>query len=157
MYMKSLFRLYWIITVIIKRQDWFWNVILFYYLNKDIIELSTRCYSVFVVNQLSLFWKHESRLTQSPCCVSVNPLPLTFEYLNQSLWNFVCISWHLSPSQWHTYKSLPSVCVYVCVSLLPLLGKGSIKCISPFIARYWLSKHVPAATNTCNNRRIVGQ
>jgi hypothetical protein len=26
----------------------------------------------------------------------------TFEFLNQSLLNLVCISWHLSPSQWHT-------------------------------------------------------
>jgi hypothetical protein len=54
-------------------------------------------------------------------------------------------------------KSLPSVSVSVCVSLLSLLGKGSVKYIPHFIARQRLGKHVPAATNTRNNRRIVGR
>jgi hypothetical protein len=44
--------------------------------------------------------------------------------------------------------------VSVCVSLLSLLGKGSVKCISPFIARQRLGKHVPAATNTRDSRRL---
>jgi hypothetical protein len=35
-------------------------------------------------------------------CVFVYPPMLTFECLNQSLWNLICISWHLSPSQQHT-------------------------------------------------------
>jgi hypothetical protein len=43
----------------------------------------------------------------------------------------------------------------VCVSLLSLLGKGSVKCIPPFIARQRLGKQVPAAKNTSNNRRNV--
>jgi hypothetical protein len=30
-------------------------------------------------------------------------------------------------------------------------------CISPIVARQRLGKHVPAATNTRNNRRIVGR
>jgi hypothetical protein len=34
--------------------------------------------------------------------VSVPPSPLTFEWRNQSLWNLVCVSWHLSPSQRRT-------------------------------------------------------
>jgi hypothetical protein len=34
-----------------------------------------------------------------------------------------------------------------------LLGNVWLKCISPFIIKKRLSKHVPAATNTCNNRR----
>jgi hypothetical protein len=29
-------------------------------------------------------------------------------------------------------------------------------CIVPVVARQWLSKHIPAATNTHNNRSIVG-
>jgi hypothetical protein len=45
--------------------------------------------------------------------------------------------------------------VFVCVSLLSLLGNGSVKCIPPFIARQRLCKHVPATTNTRNNKRIV--
>jgi hypothetical protein len=47
--------------------------------------------------------------------------------------------------------------VSICVSLLSLLGKVSVKCIPPFIARQRLSKHVPTATNMRNNRRIVGR
>jgi hypothetical protein len=55
------------------------------------------------------------------------------------------------------HKSLPSVCVSVCVSLLSLLGKCSVKCILPSVARGWLNKRVPAATNTHKNRRNVGR
>jgi hypothetical protein len=54
------------------------------------------------------------------------------------------------------HKSLPLVSVSLCVLLLLLLGKGLVKCIPPFVARQWLSKHVPTATNTRNNRRTVG-
>jgi hypothetical protein len=53
------------------------------------------------------------------------------------------------------HKFLPAVCVSVCVYLLWLLGKGSVKCIHPFFARQRLGKHVPASVNTLNNRRIV--
>jgi hypothetical protein len=35
-------------------------------------------------------------------CVSVYPSPINFECLNQSLWNVVRTSWHLSPSQHRT-------------------------------------------------------
>jgi hypothetical protein len=31
----------------------------------------------------------------------------------------------------------------------------TVKCIPPFIARQWLSKHIPMTMNTCNNNRIV--
>jgi hypothetical protein len=54
------------------------------------------------------------------------------------------------------HKSLPSVCASVCVSILLLQSNGSVKCIPPFGARQRLGKHVSAATNTPNNRRIVG-
>jgi hypothetical protein len=54
------------------------------------------------------------------------------------------------------YKSLPSVCVSVCVSLLSLQGNIPLKFIPPFGARQRLGKHFPAATNT-RNRRIVGR
>jgi hypothetical protein len=53
------------------------------------------------------------------------------------------------------HKFLPSVCVSVCVSLLSLLRKGSVKCISPFIARKRLGKNVLAATNTHNKGMTV--
>jgi hypothetical protein len=55
------------------------------------------------------------------------------------------------------HKSLLSVCVSVCGSLLSLLGKGLVKCFSPVIARQRPGKHVPAATNTRNNKRIAGR
>jgi hypothetical protein len=90
-------------------------------------------------------------------CVSMNPpSPLTFECLNQSLWNVICISWHLSPFQRCTSLIPPfSLCV-ICVSPLLLLGKGSIQCTLPLIARQLLGKHVPTATNIWNNRNILG-
>jgi hypothetical protein len=47
--------------------------------------------------------------------------------------------------------------VSVCVSLLSLPGNDSFKCIHPFGARQQLGKHIPAATNTRYNRRIVGR
>jgi hypothetical protein len=53
-------------------------------------------------------------------------------------------------------KSLPSVCVSVCVFLLSLLRIGSVKYSPPFIARQRLDKHVPTAKTTPNNRTIVG-
>jgi hypothetical protein len=47
--------------------------------------------------------------------------------------------------------------VSVSVSFLSLLGKGSVKCIPTFIARQRLGKDVPAATDTRNNKRIIGR
>jgi hypothetical protein len=50
----------------------------------------------------SLFLNNESMPVPSPCCLCVivsPPLPqLTYDWPNQSSWNLVCISWHLSPS-----------------------------------------------------------
>jgi hypothetical protein len=60
-------------------------------------------------NGLSSSWSlifsllSKSRLMPSQCCQCVcEATLLTFECLNQSLWNLVCISWHMSPPQWHT-------------------------------------------------------
>jgi hypothetical protein len=40
---------------------------------------------------------------------------------------------------------------------LSLQGNGSVNCIPPFGARQRLGQHVPAATNTRYNIRIVGR
>jgi hypothetical protein len=55
------------------------------------------------------------------------------------------------------HKSLPSVFVSVCVSLLSLHGNGFVKCIYFFGSRQRFGKHVLAASNISNNRRIVGR
>jgi hypothetical protein len=55
------------------------------------------------------------------------------------------------------HKPVPSVCVSACVSLLLLQDNSSVTCIAPFSDRQWLSKHVPMAMSTCNNRRIIGR
>jgi hypothetical protein len=85
---------------------------------------------------------------RSPCCLCVSVClcipPSTFECLKQTFWNFVCISLHLSTLNSGLHKSPTSICVSVCVSL-------------PIVARQRLGKHVPAAKNTCNSRRIVGR
>jgi hypothetical protein len=96
-------------------------------------------------------WKHHA------ACMSVNPPLSTFECLNQSLWNLVCLSWHLSSSNSILHKYLPSVCVFVCVSLLPLLDKGSVQRIPLFIARQRLSKHVTMEMNISKNIKNVGR
>jgi hypothetical protein len=69
---------------------------------------------------------------------------LTFEYLKQSLWNLVCISWHLSPSQLRT-SWMPPISLCVCI------------CVPHTVARSRLGKHVPTKMNTSNNSRIVGR
>jgi hypothetical protein len=86
--------------------------------------------------------KIKSWLMWSPCCLCLCESPLsTFECLNQSLWNLVCISRHLSPSQWCTSKN-PS---HQSVSFT-------------FIATNWLSKHIPAATtNSSGGIHIVSK
>jgi hypothetical protein len=54
---------------------------------------------IILFSLLSLFWRNGSRCMRSPCCLCVC-IPLTaFECLHQSMWNLVCIWWHLSPSE----------------------------------------------------------
>jgi hypothetical protein len=53
------------------------------------------------------------------------------------------------------YLFLPSACVSVYVSLISLLGR--VKYMPPSIARQWLAKHFPAASNILNNRRMIGR
>jgi hypothetical protein len=77
-------------------------------------------------------------------------------------WTNLYETWYVCHGTWAhlngvLHKSLPSVCMSLCVSLLSLLGKGSVKCIPPFVARQRLSKYNPAGTNTRNSRRIVGR
>jgi hypothetical protein len=84
---------------------------------------------------------------------------LPYELLNA--WNNLYETWYAYHGTWAhlngiLYKSLPSVWVSVCVCPLLLKGNGLVKCIPPFSARQLISKHVPAAMNTHNNRRIVG-
>jgi hypothetical protein len=84
--------------------------------------------SVFSI--LFLLCKNESRFMRSPCCLYVCALwispSLTFECLQHSLRNSICISWHLSHHSGVLHKSLPSVFVSVCISLLTLLGNISV-------------------------------
>jgi hypothetical protein len=76
-------------------------------------------------------------------CVPVYPPLSTIECLNQSPLNLWCISWQLSPSQRRTSWIPPiSLCARMCIPLI--------------VARQWLGKHVPTATNTHNNRKDVG-
>jgi hypothetical protein len=69
-----------------------------------------------------LFWKYNSTLMRSPCClcVCVSP-PSTFKCSSQSSLNLVCMSWHLSPSQRRASCYLPSLCVCRCTP--PILGR----------------------------------
>jgi hypothetical protein len=78
-------------------------------------------------------------------CVSVYP-----PYQLFNAWRNPCETWFVHHSTWahlnyFLRKSLPSICVFVCVSVLSLLGNGSVKCIHPFGARQWLGKHFHTA------------
>jgi hypothetical protein len=47
---------------------------------------------------------------------------------------------------------------YVCVCTFPIVARQRLgKVYPPFVARQRLGKHVPGATNTRKNRRIVGR
>jgi hypothetical protein len=101
--------------------------------------------NLFIIfSPLSLVWKNKSSLIKSSCsvCACLYPPLLTFECVNQSLWNLVYHgTWaHLNSI---LHKSCPSVCM-------------SVWCVSPTVARQRLGQHVPTTTNTCNNRRTTG-
>jgi hypothetical protein len=93
---------------------------------------------------------------RSPCCQCVWVSP----YQLSNAWTNLYETWYEYHGNWAhlnsvLHKSLPLVCVSVCVSLLSLQGNCSVKCIPHFVAKQCLGKHVPAVTNTCNSRRIV--
>jgi hypothetical protein len=97
------------------------------------LKLSPWCvYVILIIN--SVAWVRERTIpTKRPPLVGevsvyVNPLLLYFECLSQSLRILECMSWQLSPSHRVLLKPLTSVYVSICVSLLSLLRKGSIKC-----------------------------
>jgi hypothetical protein len=90
-------------------------------------------------------------------CMSMNCPP---HYLLNA-WTNLCKTLYVYRVNWPHLtgvhrKSLPSLCVFVCVSIPSLLDKGSVNCIFPFNSRQWLGRHVPAAKNAGNNRKIVG-
>jgi hypothetical protein len=91
--------------------------------------------------------------------LSVNPPSLTWECMNKSLLYLVCIVHHGTRAHLKCvlHKSLPSVCMSVCASFLSFLCTGSVKCTSSFVATQRLGKHVPAAMNIRNNRRVAGR
>jgi hypothetical protein len=57
-----------------------------------------------ICSLLSACLKNRTRLMKSPCylCLYVYPPLSTLEWLNQSLGNLLCVSWHLNPSLWLT-------------------------------------------------------
>jgi hypothetical protein len=108
---------------------------------------------------LSLFWKNESSLMRSPCCLCVCVPPPNNFWMPYPI--FIKLGKHIMAPEpismaYFLNPSHQSVCLSVCVSLLSLPGKGSVKYIPPFVTRQRLSKHVPVATNTLNNRINVG-
>jgi hypothetical protein len=71
--------------------------------------------SPFIFSLLSLLWKNKSRLMRSPCWVSVYP---SYQLLNG--WTNLYETWYVYHGTWvHLngvlHKSLPSVCVSICV------------------------------------------
>jgi hypothetical protein len=122
--------------------------------------VEVRVQEAIVFSLLFIFWKIEVYLCD-PNAVCV-PLCLWIPSLNfwmphpilTKLGMYITVPEPISTAYY--IKSFPWVCVSVCVSLLSLLGKGSVKCIiPPLIAGQRLGKHVPAAMNKRNDRIIV--
>jgi hypothetical protein len=79
-------------------------------------------FGIFILACFSYF----ERLLWLPCCLCIPPINFWMA-LNQSLWNFSCISWHLICFQWHTSWNPPiNQCVYMCIPL-SLLGSSLLK------------------------------
>jgi hypothetical protein len=58
-----------------------------------------------------------------PCCLFFCEYPLlTLEFLNQSIWNLVCISWHMNPSQRRTTQ-IPLISLYVPKYNAPIIAR----------------------------------
>jgi hypothetical protein len=62
-----------------------------------VTEILTTSLNKLQINKLT----HMTSCDLQAVCVAVYPPLLTFECLNQSLRNLVCVSWHLSPFQQH--------------------------------------------------------
>jgi hypothetical protein len=75
-------------------------------------------------------------------CVFVYSPVSAFECLNQSLWNLVCITWHLRHVQWRTLY-IPPILLCVCM------------CVSPIVVRQLLGIDVPTATNARNKEQLL--
>jgi hypothetical protein len=86
---------------------------------------------------------------RSPCSLCVcESVPFKF-LMPEPICMKICISvLAAEPLSGLLYESLLSIYVSVYVSLLSSLGKVSVKCMPPFIARKVIGKHVPAVTNT---------
>jgi hypothetical protein len=92
---------------------------------------------------LAYFHYLEKNKCRLMLCVSANP---PYRLLND--WTSLYETWCVYHGTWAhlngvLHKSLPSVCVSVCISLPSLQGKGSVKCIPSFIVRQQLGKHIP--------------
>jgi hypothetical protein len=72
-----------------------------------------------IFSLLFLFWK--SRLMRSPCCLCVCFPQTAFECLNRYLWNLVCMSCQLRPSQGPTLQIPPITNTNITASLIVLL------------------------------------
>jgi hypothetical protein len=94
----------------------------------------------------------------SPFCLCV----WIFSYQLLNAWNNFYETWYVYLCTWvhingALHKSFPSVRVSVSVSVLSLLGKGSVKCILPVIVSQRFRKQIPVARNTRSYRIIVGR
>jgi hypothetical protein len=94
-----------------------------------------------------------------PVCVSVCP-PINF-WMPESVFIKFIIYIYIYYGNWvHLngvlHKSLRSVCVSVCISLLSLHRIRLGKVYHSFVTSQRLGKHVPPATNARKNRKIVG-
>jgi hypothetical protein len=79
------------------------------------------------------YFKKTRKYAYAISLLSVNHFPSILEWMDPSLWNLVCISRHLSPSQRRT-SWFPPISLFLYV-------------YPPFVARQHLGKNVTARTN----------
>jgi hypothetical protein len=104
------------------------------------VRISNPAGGIFIFSLISLVVKNESRLMRLPCCLCLPHQLLMPEPIIMKPGTYITAPEPITTA-YFTNPSHQSVCLYVYPSLI--------------FARQRLGKHVPTATNTHKNRRIV--
>jgi hypothetical protein len=86
--------------------------------------LCTSSHRIDLCDHSLAYFPYFEKIKAGLCDLHESP-PLTFDCLNQSLLNLVCISWHLSPSQRRTL----SLCVCMCIP--PIAARQTLGKVYP--------------------------
>jgi hypothetical protein len=113
-------------------------------------------YLTAVFSLFSRLWKNNSRLMQSPCCLSVNYPPTNSFWMPESIFmklgiyitevGTISMAYFINP--YH-------LCMSVCTAFQSLHGNGWAKPIFPVRARQQLGEHVPPPPLAMSTRNRI--